>query len=66
VTLGEFLTAVRMTLACRLLRETSHTLTDIAAEVGYQSDASFAKAFRSSVGLTPGQWRRQTDAASRR
>ncbi|MBV8046314.1 MAG: cupin domain-containing protein, partial [Paludibacterium sp.] len=55
MTPGDFLTALRMTLACRLLRDSPRPLADIAAAVGYQSDTAFGKAFRQSLGTRPGQ-----------
>jgi len=52
------LTQVRMELAHRLLRSTQLSLTDIAAEVGYQSQASFTRKFKETYGEAPGRLRR--------
>ncbi|MBB4867279.1 AraC family transcriptional activator of mtrCDE [Pseudomonas nitritireducens] len=52
------LTKVRMELAQRLLRSSQLSLTDIAAQVGYQSQASFTKKFRETYGDAPGRLRR--------
>jgi AraC family transcriptional activator of mtrCDE len=57
MTVGEFLTQLRMTLACKLLQETTRSSADIGMEVGYQSEAAFGKAFAQQVGLTPGRYR---------
>jgi AraC family transcriptional activator of mtrCDE len=56
-TVGEFLTQLRMTLACKLLQETARSVADIGMEVGYQSEAAFGKAFAQQIGVTPGRYR---------
>jgi AraC family transcriptional regulator, activator of mtrCDE len=58
VGVGEFLTRVRMMLACTLLKGERTNLIEVAEAVGYQSEAAFGKAFRDVVGETPGRWRR--------
>ena len=62
-TIGEppltYLTRWRMSMASRLLRETSQTLARIAATVGYQSEHAFSKAFRRERGVPPGHYRDQ-------
>jgi AraC family transcriptional activator of mtrCDE len=57
MTVWEFLTQVRMTIASDLLLRTRRSAADIGMEVGYQSEAAFGKAFRQSMGLTPGRYR---------
>ncbi|MDG9856670.1 MULTISPECIES: AraC family transcriptional regulator [Pseudomonas] len=52
------LTTVRMELAYRLLSTSQLRLCDIAAQVGYQSQASFTKKFRDTYGEAPGRLRR--------
>ncbi|MBM3114166.1 MULTISPECIES: AraC family transcriptional regulator [Pseudomonas] len=52
------LTRVRMELAFRLLSETQLGLTDIACQVGYQSQAAFGKKFKDFYGTAPGRIRR--------
>ncbi|MDN6856616.1 AraC family transcriptional regulator [Pseudomonas sp. CAN2814] len=52
------LTKVRMELAHRLLSSSQLSLTDIAAQVGYQSQASFTKKFKETYGDAPGRLRR--------
>jgi len=44
--------------ACRLLKETSRTAADIAAECGYPSAQYFAHMFAAHFGTTPDVWRR--------
>lgn len=45
--------------ACRLLRETTRTAADIAAECGYPSAQYFAHIFAEHFGITPDAWRRR-------
>jgi len=52
------LTQVRMELAYRLLSTSQLSLTDIAAQVGYQSQAAFTKKFKETYGDAPGRLRR--------
>ncbi len=47
-----------MELAYRLLSTSQLRLCDIAAQVGYQSQASFTKKFRDTYGEAPGRLRR--------
>jgi AraC family transcriptional activator of mtrCDE len=59
MTVMDFLTRIRMTIACDLLRRTQRSVAEIGETVGYQSEAAFGKAFAQSVGVTPGRYRRQ-------
>ena len=54
----QYLANWRMQVAAGLLRGSSATVASIAQEVGYESEAAFAKAFKRLVGVTPGAWRR--------
>ncbi len=51
------LTQLRMELAFNLLHQSRLSLTDIAAEVGYQSQAAFSKKFKQTYGEAPGRLR---------
>ncbi|MCP2342740.1 AraC family transcriptional regulator [Actinomadura rupiterrae] len=53
-----YLTWWRMTTAARLLLESDAPLSAVAAQVGYQSEFAFAKAFKREYGLAPGRYRR--------
>ncbi|MFC5758443.1 AraC family transcriptional regulator [Rhizobium sp. GCM10022189] len=57
MTVGAFLTDIRMMLASDLLVRTRRTIADIAAEVGYESEAAFGKAFKGRRGITPARYR---------
>src|SRR5712691_10058012 len=50
---GEFLSALRLQAARRLLVTTSLSVTDICFEVGYTSTGSFTTRFTHLVGLSP-------------
>jgi len=51
------LTQLRMELAFNLLRQSRLSLLDIAAQVGYQSQAAFSKKFKDTYGEAPGRMR---------
>ncbi|WP_213959121.1 MULTISPECIES: AraC family transcriptional regulator [unclassified Variovorax] len=60
----QYLAQWRMQAAARKLLETRATVAAIALDVGYDSEAAFARAFKRVVGKPPGQWRRERDAAA--
>lgn len=55
----EYLTHWRMKLAAERLRCGSARLSAIAADVGYESEAAFNRAFKRVTGISPGRWRDQ-------
>jgi AraC family transcriptional regulator, activator of mtrCDE len=55
---SDLLRDIRITLAASKLRKSASSSAAIAAEVGYQSEAAFQRAFKQRMGLTPAQWRR--------
>jgi len=57
----EFVQAVRLRAAARLLETTDLPLKVIAAAVGYQDPSSFSRAFRSVHGLDPTAYRGRRD-----
>ena len=62
MTVGTFLSHVRMMIAADLLTETDHTVAAVAAEVGYHSESAFSRAFRLASGSTPARFRRTVAA----
>jgi AraC family transcriptional regulator len=58
ITPGRFLAAIRIHQAKRLLLNTSTSVTDISFAVGYNSLGSFSNYFTTSVGVSPGRFRR--------
>jgi AraC-like DNA-binding protein len=54
----QYLTNWRMQCGARLLRESQATVATVALDVGYESEAAFARAFKRATGLPPAAWRR--------
>jgi AraC-like DNA-binding protein len=54
-----YLTQWRLQLAAGLLRSTHATVANVAQDVGYDSEAAFARAFKRFVGHPPAAWRRR-------
>jgi AraC-like DNA-binding protein len=52
-----YLTRWRLRLAQKSLERTSRSVADIAAAVGYESEAAFSRAFRREFGEAPGHYR---------
>lgn len=55
----KYLINIRIQEACRLLRTTDRTITDIAYEVGFSDSNYFSRQFRSTLGVSPRQYRQQ-------
>jgi AraC-like DNA-binding protein len=55
----QYLANWRMQAGAALLRDTAATVATVAREVGYESEASFSRAFKRSVGKSPAAWRRE-------
>jgi len=53
-----YLAAWRIQLARQMLRDGTHSISDVAARVGYESEAAFNRAFKRFVGVPPAAWRR--------
>ncbi|GJH20478.1 AraC family transcriptional regulator [Caballeronia novacaledonica] len=51
------LSHVRMQLASTMLTHTKKSIADVAADVGYQSEAAFSKRFKELYGVAPGRFR---------
>lgn len=52
-----YLTKWRLQLAARALTTTSRGVAEIAADVGYESEAAFNRAFKRTFGQPPGRYR---------
>jgi AraC-like DNA-binding protein len=59
-----YLSRWRLQLAARSLGSTSHSMAQIAAEVGYESEAAFNRAFKREFGLPPARFRKDRKADS--
>src|SRR5262249_29330479 len=55
-----YLLALRMRLAAAALTEGRRSIPEIATSVGYESETAFHKAFRRTLGLTPGAYARHS------
>ena len=55
-----YLAKWRMQLAAEMLARGTVNMAGIAAEIGYESEASFSRAFKKMTGVPPSQWRRRT------
>jgi AraC-like DNA-binding protein len=53
----QYLTQWRMQVAANLLGQSDAKVAAIGAEVGYDSEAAFSRAFKKATGLAPGAWR---------
>lgn len=56
---GALLLQVRMSRAADLLERSTRGVADIGAEIGYQSEAAFSKAFKRATALSPSAYRRE-------
>jgi AraC-like DNA-binding protein len=54
-----YLASVRMQAAARMLEGTRKTVLQIAADVGYESEAAFSRAFKREFGEPPARFRRK-------
>jgi AraC-like DNA-binding protein len=52
-----YLTRWRLEMAARALERTSRSVAEIAADIGYESEAAFNRAFKRGLGQPPGQYR---------
>ncbi len=59
----DYVTGWRIQLAAERLRLGHESLSSIAAGVGYESEATFSRAFKRITGKTPGSWREGLAAA---
>ncbi len=46
-----------MQLAADRIRNGADSLAAVAADIGYESEAAFNRAFKRVTGTTPGRWR---------
>jgi AraC-like DNA-binding protein len=57
-----YLARWRLQLGARLLATTRHSVLEVAARVGYESEAAFNRAFKREYQLPPGRYRRAASA----
>ncbi|OMF17625.1 hypothetical protein BK131_06625 [Paenibacillus amylolyticus] len=56
----DFLVKLRVEKACRLLSASDMAVQDIALQVGYANAISFGRVFKRIMGVTPGDYRKQS------
>lgn len=57
----QYVTRWRMQVAVNALQEEGSTVAELAAKLGYRSEAAFARAFKRVIGKAPGALRREPD-----
>lgn len=60
-----YVTDLRLGEVCRQLIETDRSISEIAYASGFENLSNFNRAFRLSRGISPGEFRKQSAAASR-
>lgn len=55
----QYLAAWRIHVAAHELLGTGKSIAQVAAQVGYESEASFTRAFKRTLGMPPATWRRE-------
>jgi AraC family cel operon transcriptional repressor len=63
VTPSEYVNALRLSIAARLLRSTDRRVLDIQLDCGFDSASHFNQRFKREFGLSPSRYRRQNRAA---
>lgn len=59
-----YLAQWRLQVAAHYLRTSAETLPEIAARVGYESEAAFSRAFKRGLGKPPASWRAEARTTS--
>jgi AraC-like DNA-binding protein len=62
----QYLTQWRMQVAAQELLNSNKSLVRIAQEIGYDTEASFTRAFKRSMGMPPVTWRRRQSSQTNR
>ena len=57
-----YLAKWRMQIASELLSRGNASVASIAAEIGYESEAAFSRAFKKMIGVPPSAWRQRLQA----
>jgi AraC-like DNA-binding protein len=60
-----YLTRWRLQLGAQTLNSTSHSVAQIASEVGYESEPAFNRAFKREFGLPPARFRAESKSSPR-
>lgn len=54
----DYINSLRVSLACRMLRHSERSVTEISREAGFGTMRTFNRAFQKQMGCTPGEYRR--------
>jgi AraC-like DNA-binding protein len=57
----QYITRWRMQVALNALQEEGATVGELANQLGYRSEAAFARAFKRVIGISPGVIRRSAE-----
>ena len=55
----DYINSLRVSLACRMLRHSEKSVTEIGSESGFGTLRTFNRAFHKQMGCTPGEYRRR-------
>ncbi|MGN0107165.1 MAG: helix-turn-helix transcriptional regulator, partial [Hominilimicola sp.] len=61
LTITHYITQIRLQHACELLTDTNKSVTAIAMECGFNSSMYFCKTFKKNIGMTPSEFRANSD-----
>lgn len=61
---NDYVNSLRVSEACRLLRATTDSITDIATRVGFNTLRTFNRSFAKQMGQSPSEYRRLTASVS--
>ena len=61
-----YLTRWRLQLGAQMLKSSSRSVAEVAAEVGYESEAAFNRAFKREYGTPPARFRSESRTGERR
>ena len=60
----QYLNERRLETACRLLKETDYSVSDISSQTGFSSQSYFTQIFRKKYGITPIKYRQTNNQQS--
>ena len=58
MTVMEYITRLKIEKACKLLKENSMSIGEIAQFLGYESSQSFSKMFKNNIGVSPSEYKK--------
>jgi AraC-like DNA-binding protein len=55
---GQYHLGIRIDKACRLLKETNLTMTEISYQLGFETEFYFSRIFKTKTGVSPSRYRK--------